>query len=167
MNQIRIQLTLFLDEHESETIEKIRKEFNPKQHELIGAHITLCREDELEQIGKVISNLEKLNLGRVIIHFGNVIRFSEGKGVLMPAVGDNESFHQLRKQVLQGIIEHPRKHEPHLTLMHPRNAVCTDDLFEQIKQVELPRKLEFRKISLIEQEIGKRWEVLKTFELKI
>ena len=45
LNQRRIQLTLFIEENEAETIEQIRKEFNPEQYELIKAHVTLCRED--------------------------------------------------------------------------------------------------------------------------
>lgn len=166
MHKTRLQLTLFIDDGESESIEKIRKEFNPKQYELIKSHVTLCREDELEQIEKVILNLEKLNIGFITVDFGNVIRFSDGVGVLIPAVDDNQQFHQLRKAVLQGLIEQPRRHEPHITLMHPRNSTCTDSIFEQIEKMQLPQKIEFRKISLIEQELGIKWRVLKEFELK-
>ena len=61
MSKKRLQLTLFIDEDKSEMIEKIRKEFNPLQFELIKSHVTLCREDELDPIEQVIQNLEKLN----------------------------------------------------------------------------------------------------------
>lgn len=162
----RIQLTLFIDTHIAETIEQVRKEFNPAQYELIRAHVTLCREDELALIEKVILNLEQLNAGSITIDFGNVVRFSEGKGVMIPALGNNESFQRLRESILKGLIEKPRKHEPHITLMHPRNAVCTDRIFEKIEKFEFPRKIEFRKISLIEQEMGKKWHILREFDLK-
>ena len=46
----RKQLTLFLEASEAESIERIRKEFNPKQFALIKSHITLCREDEIEAV---------------------------------------------------------------------------------------------------------------------
>ena len=46
----RRQLTLFLSESCSSEIEKCRERFNLEQFKLIKAHITLCREDEIEQL---------------------------------------------------------------------------------------------------------------------
>ncbi len=166
MNRKRQQLTLLIEDNESENIEKIRKTFNSKQYDLIKSHVTLCREDEIEDIEKVIVNLRQINHACITIDFGNVVRFSDGKGVLMPAVGNYASFEGLRECILAGIIEKPRKLEPHITLMHPRNATCTDEVFEQLEKINLPNKITFKKISLIEQEIGKKWHVLHEFELK-
>jgi len=166
MNQKRIQLTLFVDEEHSTVIEKVRCEFNPVQYDLIKSHVTLCREDELEKIDKVMRNLIGLNHGPITIEFGNLVRFSEGKGLMIPAFGDNEPFQKLRTNILKGIIENPRKLEPHITLMHPRNSICTDAIFEHVKAHELPHKIEFNKISLIEQAMGKQWHILEEFELK-
>ncbi len=126
----------------------------------------LCREDELEQIEKVILNLAKLNQDCITIDFGKVTRFADGKGGLIPAIGNNEPFQKLRATILQGLIENPSIQEPHITLMHPRNSTCSDRLFEQIKKVEFPHKISFRKVSLIEQEVGKKWHVLQEFALK-
>ena len=165
MTKKRLQLTLFIDAPDAVSIEKIRKEFNPAQYDLIKSHVTLCREDELEQIEKIILNLTHLKHGPVTIDFGRVVRFSEGKGVMIPAAGDNDPFQQLRKTILHGIIEQPRKHEPHITLMHPRNATCTDDIFNQIQQSIFPDQITFQTIALIEQEAGKKWHVMKEFEL--
>ena len=53
MNVVRRQLTLFLTE-QNQIIEEIRATYNPKQFELIKAHVTLCREDEIED------NLEEI-----------------------------------------------------------------------------------------------------------
>ncbi len=83
----------------------------------------------------------------------------------MPATGSNREFHALREAILQLVTKIIRKPEPHITLMHPRNSTCTDILFEQIKKCELPDKLQFTKISLIEQEMGKGWNIIKEFEL--
>ncbi|MEP7371842.1 MAG: 2'-5' RNA ligase family protein [Chitinophagaceae bacterium] len=166
MSQKRIQLTLFIDENKSEAIEKIRKEFNPEQYGLIKSHVTLCREDELESVEIAMQNLGKLNYSWITIDFGAAVRFSKGKGVLIPSYGDNEQFHQLRGFILKGTTKNPQWYEPHITLMHPRNSTCTDGIFQQIEKVGLPVKLTFRKVSLIEQEEKSKWNVLKEYELK-
>jgi len=166
MHTKRVQLTLFIDENESEAIEKIRKEFNPQQYALIKSHVTLCRDDELEQIEQVLLNLENLNADCITINFGNAVRFSNGKGVLLPAIGNNETFQKLRATVLHSVIEKPGIHEPHITLMHPGNSTCTDAIFQQIANCNLPSKMQFRNIALIEQEQGMQWNIVKQFELK-
>ena len=58
----RKQLTLFLEEKECKIIETIRKKYNPRQYELIKSHITLCREDEIEDIKHIKRNLENLDV---------------------------------------------------------------------------------------------------------
>jgi 2'-5' RNA ligase superfamily len=166
MTKIRTQLTLFINEKDAKIIEEIRQKFNPKQYALIQSHVTLCREDELENIEQILHNLSNLNHNPITINFGNIILFSDKKGVLMPAVGSLESFENLRKNILKGIIENPRLQEPHITLLHPRNATCTDEIFAEIEKYDLPNILNFSKISLIEQEIGSKWYVLKEFQLK-
>jgi len=54
---------------------------------------------------------------------------------------------------------------PHITIMHPRNSICNDEIFEQIKKQEFPTELEFKKISLIEQRSGEKWNVTKEFNI--
>ena len=163
----RTQLTLFL-EH-ADDIERVRATFNPQQHALIACHVTLCREDEIEpQWEKVLYNLENLSAAPVTVQLGAPIRFDDGRGVMLPAEGDNAAFRQLRAAVLRGAIDAPRRHQPHITLLHPRNATCTDDVFEQIGQYQFPRSVVFRHISWIRQlESSAPWEVLRRFELKI
>ena len=158
--EIRRQLTLFV---ENQTIEEIRVKFNPKQHALIPAHITLCREDELEDLEKVVRNIKSLKtFNQIRISFNEVIRFENGKGVLIPANEDNNDFHNLRNAILIS----PRKHLPHITLMHPRNSTCTDAIFEEIKSYQLPTTLFFKKISLIEQRDGGKWKILDEFTIQ-
>lgn len=176
----RIQLTLFPDAQDCGVIEMLRQRFNPQQFALIPAHVTLCREDELGTPEMVMQQLADLHFdpsglvhlnhpgeisataGCITIDFGPAIRFNEGAGVLMPAIGENQPFHTLRKMILG---DDARRHEPHITLMHPRNSTCTDDIFEQIKNAALPARITFRKICLIEQENGGVWKVVKEIEL--
>ena len=166
MPESRRQLTLFIYEPNG-AIEKIRAAFNPGQFNLIPAHITLCREDEIEPIEPVIENLKSTCLtGPLRIEFGPVERFGDGKGVFLPGKLENPGFDELRKDVLNGIIGFPRNHRPHITLMHPRNSTCTDELFERIKEYTLPAVLIFDTISLIEQRDCRPWTVLEQFPIR-
>ncbi|MBL4594125.1 MAG: 2'-5' RNA ligase family protein [Flavobacteriales bacterium] len=164
MNEIRKQLTLFIEES-NVNIEKIRAEFNPEQHNLISAHITLCREDEIESIDKIIQRIKSITLKKPIrIGFKSVERFADEKGILIPATDKNIEFRELRKFVL-GQTKLTKEQFPHITLMHPRNSTCTDEIFEEIKKQELPTELLFDRISLIEQKNGGKWKVIKEFNI--
>ena len=95
-----------------------------------------------------------------------VKRFDNGKGVLIPAKVLNDEYYQLRKSVLKGVNDFPRNHQPHITLMHPRNSTCTDLIFDKINKYKFPSELYFDTISLIEQKNGGRWKLLNNFLLK-
>ncbi len=167
MKSRRKQLTIFLEDKDANSIEAIRSRFNPKQYELIKSHITLCREDEIDNLEAVIHNLENTESRKFELYLGDLKRFSEGKGVMIPIQDRDQLFQELRSTILRNVIDIPRKHQPHITLMHPRNSTCTDNLFEDIKKIALPKKIMVSKINLIEQEIGKKWRVLKVYELDI
>ena len=161
----RLQLTLFVPPQYAADIEQCRRTVNPAQYALIAAHVTLCREDELININKILENLAHLSTQKLCITFGNPVRFSDEKGVLLPALGENTAFQALRTQILSGIIENPRLHAPHITLLHPRNATCTNSIFENITQNDFPTAILFDTISLIEQEIGQKWHVLEKWQI--
>jgi uncharacterized FAD-dependent dehydrogenase len=161
----RLQLTLFVPPDQATAIEAIRQAVNPAQYALIKSHVTLCREDELEPLDIILRNLQQLKHPPITIGFGPAIRFSEGKGVLLPAIDGREKFMQLRRLVLQGVTDIPRVHEAHLTLLHPRNATCTDAIFAQVQQAPLPMQIPFDTISLIEQVDGGPWNLLEQFVL--
>ena len=147
-------------------IEKIRAEFNPIQFNLIPAHVTLCRENEIEHIEKVIENIMSLSLDNPLrIEFDKVERFDNGKGLFIPAKKWNEEFIELRKSILKGLIEFPVVHHPHITLMHPRNSTCTDQIFSEIIKYNLPTELFFDTISLIEQRNGVPWKTINQFPI--
>lgn len=161
----RRQLTLFLSEIDSSEIEKCREKYNLEQFKLIKAHITLCREDEIEQLEKIKANLNKICFKSFDLEFGKPILFSENKGVLIPVVRNEVVFQNLRVEILNGIIKLPRSQKPHITLMHPRNSTCNNEIFETIVNLKLPTKLRFSKISLIEQTFGRSWEILEEYKL--
>ena len=162
---IRRQLTLFVDKKDAREIENVRIQFNSKQQELINSHVTLCREDEIENIAILLDNLQQLDTPKIIINFGEVKRFENGSGVLLPGLGGNDQFHLLRSKVLAGLWTTIRRPEPHITLMHPRNSTCTDEIFTVIQKISLPTHLIFDTISMIEQVNGGQWQTLKTYQL--
>lgn len=157
---------MFVNPNDAQEIEAVRKRFNPQQQELIDCHVTLCREDEIDNIEAILTNVQKLDTIEISINFGRVSRFNNDKGVMLPALGENETFHQLRSKILKGINEFIRKPEPHITLVHPRNATCTDERFEEITKFSFPNRIVFTRISLIEQINGGKWRVLQEFTAK-
>lgn len=164
MSSGRMQLSLFVPAEQSTAIEQIRRQYNPIQYDLIPAHVTLCREDELTSFEAVLKNLEHLDFPAFSIPFNPPIRFDNGKGLLLPAL-DNSTFQELRKLVLKGVIDQPRIHAPHLTLMHPRNSTCTDLIYKEIQSIPLPESFCFTQISLIEQVNGDPWAIKKEWPL--
>lgn len=166
MPEKRRQLTLFISEDQIFDIEKVRSHYNPEQAKIIASHVTLCREDEIAPLEKAIVNLTDKKLKTIVLNFENALRFHDGNGVLLPCHDSENSFGFLRKEILSGVIDNPRSSHAHITLMHPRNSTCTDEIFEEIKKFKFPRTIRFNEISLIEQEMGKEWVVLQRFPLK-
>ena len=164
MKSTRKQLTLFFEE-ESDSIEKIREMFNPEQHKIIRSHITLCREDEIEEIETILYNLENLKTEYFELELSGLKRFSEGKGVLITIIDTKNYFKNLRGLILKNTASEPREHKPHITLMHPRNSTCNDLIFEEIRKSEFPKKINITRITLIEQKIGEVWNVLNEYKL--
>lgn len=165
MTAARLQLTLFVAAPDAAAIEQVRATFDPVQHDLIAAHVTLCREDELLDLERVRRNLAALASPPLEFDVGPAVRFADGAGVLLPAVGAPTAFDALRRRALAGVVDQPRHHDPHVTLLHPRNATCTDAIFAAIATHALPRRLRFEAITLIEQRDGGRWRALATWPL--
>lgn len=166
MNILRKQLTLFLDDHYATEIEKIRKKYNPVQFNLIRSHVTLCREEELENLDQVKLNLSSLDVDSMKINFDHLIRFSQQNGVMISSKTNNHEFNHLRQLVLKGCNAEINHSEPHITLMHPRNSICTDEIFKDIRKVKIPESVIFKEISLIQQVDGNKWKILETFQMK-
>lgn len=161
----RMQLTLFVPAAAAREIERARAEFNPVQHGLIACHVTLCREDELTDLARICQTLDTQALPAISIDFGPATRFADGAGVLLPAVGGLAAFVALRRAVLRDVVIAPRPHAPHLTVMHPRNATCTDAAFAAIAARLRPSRVTFDVLSLIEQRGDGPWRTLATWPL--
>jgi 2'-5' RNA ligase len=54
---------------------------------------------------------------------------------------------------------------PHITLMHPRNSTCTDEIFEELKKLKFALTMKFDRISLIEQVNNGKWKILENFNI--
>ncbi|KFC19650.1 2'-5' RNA ligase family protein [Chryseobacterium sp. FH1] len=165
MNKIRRQLTLFLDDHYSTEIETIRRKYNPDQYKLIRSHVTLCREDEIEDLAKIKINISQLDLDSIRINFDQLMRFSNQKGVMISAKHDNHQYHYLRQAILKDCNIPLTFPYPHITLMHPRNSTCTDEIFDEIKKIKIPESILFKEFSLIQQTDDNEWELLETFQM--
>lgn len=158
MPNTRRQATLFLSENLS--VEAIRNKFNPAQAALIAAHVTLCREDEVvdwDEFSKQCHELKPLVLE---LEFGPPVR--NGDLVYLPCVGGNAEFDNLRRSLLGPSA---RKHNAHITLMHPRNSVCNDSIFDEICSSLKPFAHRFSRVDLIMQENDGVWETVETIEL--
>lgn len=167
----RRQATLYVPPPFDADLDAIRIQYNPLQQALIRPHITLCREDEVRDWDELSSRLSMLAAIDVNLTFGGPVR--EGNLVYLPAIESTESFDQLRFDLLcdgkvgDGKLDDgkssPRKHNAHLTLVHPRNGVCTDETFEEIQSACMHMAIHFRCVTLIEQIDGGPWRDLQSF----
>ncbi|MEO8200287.1 MAG: 2'-5' RNA ligase family protein [Gemmatimonadota bacterium] len=157
----RRQATLFVPPPHNPALEALRTRFNPVQSDLIRAHVTLCREDEVDDWMLLSSRLAGITPIAVTLRFTAPVR--DRDLVYLPASGSTESFDSLRHSLLSPGGQPPRKHQPHITLIHPRNGTCSDaDFMEIATQVE-PFQVTFRAVTLIEQVDGGRWTDIAAF----
>ena len=154
----RRQATLYLSLPESTVIESLRSRFNHVQFELIRAHVTLCREDEVSDWEEVASRLSDMGSIQVTLSFGLPVR--DDNLVYLPANGSTESYDALRNALLSKVNSLPRKHNPHVTIIHPRNGTCSDSMFDEIARQLKPFTTTFRCVTLIEQVDGGPWQDL-------
>jgi hypothetical protein len=161
----RRQLTLFLAGENAAAVEAVRRVVDPVQYRLIPAHVTLCREEELE--GFPFEELEaRLAAGpgrRVTLDFGRAESFSD-HGLKLRCVAGGGEYQALRQIVLGSKeIARPR---PHITLAHPRNPRAPGNSLEAA--LTLPPRWQVRLswIHLIEQEGVQPWRRLAMYELQ-
>lgn len=149
--QTRRQASLYLNN--APHIEFVRTRFNPAQAKLIPAHVTLIREDEVADWDELHQRLKDLGDIELALQFGVPKR--EANLVYLPVVGGTDKFDKLRAALLRATTR--RKQNPHLTLIHPRNGICTDAIFEEILAAVSAFQATFTTASLIEQTDGGPW----------
>jgi 2'-5' RNA ligase len=158
---VRRQATLYLPKIQGATIERLRAQYNPAQAALIRAHITLCREDEVDDWDDLADRIRALATIDIDLFFGQPIR--NANLVYLPTAGATGPFDSLRELLLSRGNSHPRKHDPHLTLIHPRNGICTAEIFAALTAEINPMAVNFKEITLIEQTDGGAWRNLQSF----
>jgi hypothetical protein len=149
----RRQASLFLSDQFQ--IESLRLRYNPIQAGLIPAHVTLCREDEVTDWDAVRARLESLCPFEITLTFGAPVR--EHDFVFLPVREGFDAYQVFRRKLLLDA----RNQTPHVTLIHPRNGTCTDQIFADISATIIsPFQYTFREVMLIEQEDGGVWSVI-------
>lgn len=156
MTTVRRQLTLFAAGPTGDAIERVRAQLDPVQHALIAAHVTLCREDEIEGITveELGRRLGDAGTTPLTLTFGAPEAFS-GHGVLLPCVDGEPAFHHLRTALLA--TDAIRRHAPHITLAHPRNPRADANVPGIWSSLVTPITLTFDRVDLIEQVDGGVW----------
>lgn len=160
----RIQLSLFLSGPDAARIEALRRVLDPVQARLIPAHVTLCREDELEGLDAALlqRRLAASGVGALTLDFGAPERFGS-HGVLLPCVGGEQAFRALRDVVLgSGAI---RLQRPHLTLAHPRNPRAPGNELEAAAGLAGGLSARFASVCRIQQQGDDAWQLLQCFAL--
>lgn len=149
----RRQASLFLSDQFQ--IESLRLRYNPVQARLIPAHVTFCREDEVTDWDALRARLESLGPFEIELGFGAPIR--ENNFVFLPVVEGSDQFHEFRCAILG---DDAREQVPHVTIIHPRNGTCTDQIFADITASVSSFQHTFREVMLIEQEGDGVWRTV-------
>ena len=160
----RTQLSLYVPEDVRAPIEAVRALLDPVQAELIPAHVTLCREDELLNLDPNSLKL-KLNAAQAIsftLTFGAPERFHE-HGVLLPCVAGEAEFQALRRWLLGEA--HGKHQVPHMTLAHPRNPKTSTNTMENASKLPGGLAVTFTTVSRIHQVGSTEWRLLETYKL--
>jgi hypothetical protein len=150
----RRQLSLFASGTDGDRIERVRRVVDPVQAALIPAHVTLCREDEIQNANVELLAQRIGSAAAICLSFDKVERFS-GHGIWLRSAQGQPSFDALRRHVL-GLAE-IRDAVAHLTLAHPRNPRASGNSIENVNLV-LPISLVFDRVTLVEQlAAGQNW----------
>ena len=145
-------------------LEAVRRLLDPVQFSLIPAHVTLCRESELNDLSSVslASRFASPEAKPITLRFGRPEPFSE-HGVLLPCVAGMHEFHALRRWALgTSSIKHQ---EPHITLAHPRNPRAPNNSLSNSAALPIGLAITFTSVCLIRQEGSAPWQVLEQHTL--
>lgn len=161
---IRRQLTLFIPGAVAAHVESVRRIMDPLQHRRIRAHVTLCRDAELEALAPeaLQERLHAARPGPLTLRFGPPERF-EGHGMLLGCTAGHADYKRLREVLLGHGLE--RLERPHITLAHPRNPKAPGNLLANASILEHGISVTFRTVSLVEQQDGGAWAELAGWAL--
>lgn len=145
----RTQLTLFVPPCEAaDELEVLRRWLDPVQFGLIAAHITLCREDEIEGFDPALIRQRLATATPLTLKFGAAETFS-GHGILLPCIEGEEAFMALRQRILA--TREIRRQAPHITLAHPRNPRAPGNEPTSAAKLGAHRSISFTSVCRIQQ----------------
>ena len=158
------QLTMFVASSAAVELERVRAIVDPIQQRLIAAHVTLCREDEIEGLSAADFDrrIADASHGPPTLRFGRPLMFS-GHGVLIDCIAGQSEIHAMRQRIL-GTNDIATR-TAHITLAHPRNPKAPGNSLDPAATLPDEMTFVFDAVSLIEQEDGSPWRVLETFAL--
>jgi 2'-5' RNA ligase len=162
MHEIRKQLSLYVPANAAKEIEAVRKIVDPIQSNLIPAHITLCREDELHELSTIKARLAHIPVKPITLRFGKPEIFS-AHGLLLNCIDGEGDFRLLREYLLAS--KNIKNQRPHITLAHPRNPKANGNLLGNTSRLPEMIEITFSTIYLIEQTRNEPWRVLEKYEL--
>lgn len=152
----RRQLSLFVAEPERTELDALRARADPVQHALIPAHVTLVRDEDVDNWARVHARLEALAPLRLVLELGPPCAL-EGGGAMLPVVGSTAGFDELRARLLAGQPGATRKQTPHLALLHPRNRARWGLSVAEVCAQRTPTRVVFERVVWIEQVAGEPW----------
>jgi hypothetical protein len=158
----RIQLSLYLPSVPGAHLDALRRVLDPVQAALIPAHVTLCREDELDGLAPAVIGERLRAAAPLTLAFGRATTF-DGHGLMLPCEAGAAAYHALRARVLEG--RPVREAAPHVTLAHPRNPRASGNDPRLVASLPVPLAVTFTDARLVRSEHGGPWHVLATFPL--
>jgi hypothetical protein len=153
---------MYLPLDQASVVEDARLVADPIQHHLIPAHVTLCRDEELEDLSGIEARLQTFAPGSIDLGFGSPEVF-QGHGIVMRCVSGLEPFRKLR-EILLGSSD-INDHQPHITLAHPRNSKAVGNSLANTDSISTPFFVRLSQIALIEQEGAAPWEIVREYAL--
>ena len=162
----RDQLTLFVPPPNAAALEATRIMLDPVQASLIAAHVTLCREDEIDKFSSIYlrDRLTASGIKIVTLRFGAPEPFS-GHGILLPCIDGEHEFQALRQFVLG--TKSMRRQAPHITLAHPRNPRAVGNTFANAFGLADGLCITFTSIAHIRQDGAMPWQHIGEYPFSV
>jgi len=140
-------------------VDVVRAKHDSKQHSIIPAHATLCRDEEVDQWDIISPRINAIEQIEVDFTLGDP-ELDDGGVIFLPILDGKQAFDDLRTELLGPIY---KQGFPHITIVHPRNVVATPDMLAEIRASALPDRVVLTEVVLIEQIDGGVWNTLESF----
>ena len=155
----RTQLSLFVSEPTLNRLEHIRQLVDPTQAALIPAHVTLCRDEEVQFLSPSLIGSRLETQPPILIEFRTVEQV-DGHGLILRITDSQDGFQRLRRCVLG---PDAKRSDAHITLAHPRNPKVNGNRLGAV-DIALPVSVLFDKAVLIVQDtMDTPWRITYEF----